>query len=61
MWGSAADSQRVYVVNNNFFHKPLDLVDLKAVPNEPGATAPPASANGGHITALYSVDGSVVW
>lgn len=61
MWGSASDNQRVYVANNNFGHLPLDLAALKAVPNQPGATSPPASANGGLAAALDAWSGDLIW
>jgi polyvinyl alcohol dehydrogenase (cytochrome) len=52
MWGSASDNERVYVANNNFFHKPL--TDLFP---DAGANAP----TGGVAAALDSWDGKVVW
>lgn len=61
MWGSAADDARAYVSNNNFFNAPLDLAALKAVPNRPGAVAPPTTATGGLISALDLWNGTVLW
>ena len=61
MWGSASDNDRVYVSNNNFFHLPLDQSMLRGVPNTPGATAPPASANGGMVAALDALTGEIIW
>jgi hypothetical protein len=60
-WGSASDNERVYVNNNNYGHATLDFSGadayLKPVPNEAGATSPPASANGGLLSALDAWDG----
>ena len=61
MWGSAADDARAYVSNNNFFNAPLDLAALKAVPNIPGAVAPPLSATGGLVSALDLWQGDILW
>jgi polyvinyl alcohol dehydrogenase (cytochrome) len=65
MWGSASDNNYVYGNNNNYGHVALDLAGadayLKPVPNAPGAAAPPATANGGHLTALDAWDGSIKW
>lgn len=51
MWGSASDNERVYVSNNNFFHKPLS----RWFPN-----ANPAPT-GGMAAALDPFDGSILW
>ena len=45
----------------SYFHLPLDLAVLKAVPNTVGAVAPPASANGGLVAALDAYTGDVQW
>ncbi len=61
MWGSATDGQRVYAATNNYFHLPLDLVAMKAVPNQPGAATPPASANGGALITMDAWTGATLW
>lgn len=50
MWGSASDNERVYVSNNNFFHKPLS----------PWVNQTPAPT-GGMAAALDPFDGSILW
>jgi len=55
----------IFVNNNNHGHATLNLATtdayLKAVPNEPGATQPPATADGGLCVALDAWDGTVLW
>jgi hypothetical protein len=55
--GSASDNNRVYVANNNFFSLTLDPTKLRGVPNTPGATSAPSTANGGMVAALVSGSG----
>jgi len=51
MWGSASDNERIYVNNNNFFHKPLSEWF-------PGANPPPT---GGMAAALDPWSGAILW
>uniref|UniRef100_A0A383V615 Pyrrolo-quinoline quinone repeat domain-containing protein n=1 Tax=Tetradesmus obliquus TaxID=3088 RepID=A0A383V615_TETOB len=60
-WGSAADSQRIYVSNNNANGVSVDLTQMKAVPNTPGAAAPPASTKGGLAAAVDAFSGKLLW
>ena len=60
-WGYASDGEHVYVSNNNFNTVDWDLTGMKAVPNTPGATAPPAKTNGGMAVVLDAYDGAILW
>eukprot|EP00882_Tetradesmus_deserticola_P022580 GHRQ01024505.1.p1 GENE.GHRQ01024505.1~~GHRQ01024505.1.p1 ORF type:complete len:423 (+),score=154.23 GHRQ01024505.1:137-1405(+) len=60
-WGSAADSQRVYVSNNNADSHTVDLTKMKAVPNVPGSTKPPTSTKGGLTAAVDAFTGELLW
>eukprot|EP00899_Mesostigma_viride_P005703 jgi/Mesvir1/15133/Mv14766-RA.1 len=54
MWGSATDGSRVYVSNNNYFHRPLDTAALKVVNTGFVPT-------GGLVSALDAWDGTILW
>jgi hypothetical protein len=58
---SAADSQRIYVSNNNNDAIAVDLTKMKAVPNKPGATAAPTTTKGGLTAAVDAYDGTLLW
>lgn len=60
-WGSASDGQRVYVSNNNYNTVEWDLAGMKAVKNNPNATAAPTKTNGGMAVALDAFDGAILW
>lgn len=60
-WGSAADSSRIYVSNNNFNNVVIDLAAMRAVPNTAGATAAPKSTQGGIAAAVDAWSGKLLW
>uniref|UniRef100_A0A383VAH7 Pyrrolo-quinoline quinone repeat domain-containing protein n=1 Tax=Tetradesmus obliquus TaxID=3088 RepID=A0A383VAH7_TETOB len=60
-WGSAADTSRIYVANNNYLSVPINLSSMKAVPNKLGSNAIPATTQGGIAAAVDAYDGNIVW
>jgi polyvinyl alcohol dehydrogenase (cytochrome) len=60
-WGSAADTSRIYVANNNYNSVAVDLTGMKAVSNKLGSNAIPTSTQGGLAAAVDAYDGNIVW
>lgn len=63
MWGSAADTARIYVSNTNSVSKPTDLTSLRPVVNWNATTnqQPPNSTDGGLAAAVDADDGTILW
>lgn len=60
-WGSAADSSRIYVTNNNYLNLAVDLTKMNAVPNQMGSNIVPTTTQGGLAAAVDAFDGTLAW
>jgi len=63
MWGSAADTARIYVSNSNSAFDTIDLTSLRPVVNWNATTnqQPPNSTDGGIAAAVDAYDGTILW
>lgn len=63
MWGSAADTSRVYVANNNAMADNVNLTTMNSVVNFNASTnqLPPTTTNGALVSALDAWDGTILW